>query len=337
MTKHSTVADGFFSFSNKPVTSEHADRIVIWRFSDGRPGHDAQSLGLTEALARVLPVVQYTLPVARGYCAWRELISGRFPAAAGLPDPDLLIGAGRSTHLPLLAARRARGGRTVVLMKPDLPLALFDLCLIPAHDSVRAGARVLTTLGALNRIRPAQAHDLQQGLLLIGGPSRHYGWDDASLISQVLAIVTSQPQVHWQLTTSRRTPDSFLAALGPQAPANVSLVPAADTGPGWLPERLAHAAQVWVSEDSVSMLFEALTAGSRVGALRIPLQRESRVTRGVRTLITTGLVTPFDAWTAGQTLPQLPCQIDETSRCARWIKEHWLQQPPAGQPAWLLP
>ena len=72
-----------------------------------------------------------------------------------LPTPDLLLGAGHHTHLSLLAARRIRGGKVVVLMRPSLPPGLFDLCLIPEHDAPPARPNVLATRGALNRIQPA--------------------------------------------------------------------------------------------------------------------------------------------------------------------------------------
>ncbi|MDQ2694705.1 MAG: mitochondrial fission ELM1 family protein, partial [Pseudomonadota bacterium] len=107
---------------------------VIWRFSDGRPGHDNQSLGLAEALARLMPVQVFTLAPLPPLPALAGLLTGRAPAALRLPAPDLILGAGHRTHLSLLAARRSRGGRAVVLMSPSLPLRWFDLCLIPEHD-----------------------------------------------------------------------------------------------------------------------------------------------------------------------------------------------------------
>ena len=36
---------------------------VVWRFSDGKPGHDNQSLGLVDALQRRIPIDIYDIPV----------------------------------------------------------------------------------------------------------------------------------------------------------------------------------------------------------------------------------------------------------------------------------
>ncbi|MCX7590023.1 MAG: mitochondrial fission ELM1 family protein, partial [Kiritimatiellae bacterium] len=183
---------------------------VVWRFTDGKAGHDAQSRGLVEALARLTPVVSISLePLATG-TAIRALL-GYFPPAWGdLPNPDLIVGAGRAVHLSLLAAREVRGGKIVVLMRPSLPWGLFDLCLIPEHDAPPVRANVVTTRGALNRIQPSKTLDRQQGMFLIGGPSTHFAWDNARVWQQIAAIVRAHPTGHWTLTTSRRTPANFL-------------------------------------------------------------------------------------------------------------------------------
>ena len=128
---------------------------VVWRFSDGKPGHDNQSLGLADALQRRLSVALYEVPVLPRQSAWLEWLSGRFPPGRLLPDPWLFIGAGHATQIPMLAARRARGGRAVVLMAPVLPGRLFDLCVIPEHDRPRSAANVIETCGALNRVQAA--------------------------------------------------------------------------------------------------------------------------------------------------------------------------------------
>ena len=46
---------------------------VVWRFSDGKPGHDCQSLGLVDALRRRLPLQCYDIPVQTGAGSRRKL------------------------------------------------------------------------------------------------------------------------------------------------------------------------------------------------------------------------------------------------------------------------
>ncbi len=297
--------------------------LVVWRFSDGKAGHDNQSQGLVEALARLRPVETHTLnplPPAAALKAW---LFGRLSSWNDLPAPALLLGAGHGTHLSLLAARRVRGGRNVVLMHPTLPLGLFDLCLIPEHDAPPSRANVLATRGALNRIQLSTTLDPQQGLLLIGGPSAHFGWDDSGVRQQIAALVAADSTIHWMLTTSRRTPRDFLEALAAMAEGRLTVVPVAATGPDWLPAQLARAGQTWVTADSVSMVYEALTAGGRVGILEVPRRRPSRISRGLDALIVEGWVTSFADWQRGARLQRPPGVFNEAERCARWIVERW--------------
>jgi mitochondrial fission protein ELM1 len=299
--------------------------LVVWCFSDGKPGHDNQTAGLLAALREQAPVQTYPLSLADCRVGLVSCLTGRAACGRALPDPDLLVGAGHATHRPMLCARRARGGRVVVLMKPTLPTAWFDLCVIPAHDRPRHRDNILVTRGVLNRARRAGRPDEHVGLILVGGPSAHVAWSDAAVAAQVGAVLARTPGVHWTLTTSRRTPEGFLAQLATDS-AQLTVVPGARTGPDWLPGQLARAAQVWVTQDSVSMVYEALTAGAAVGLLDVPWRNErDRLAHGVALLVREGLVTPFAAWRQGRALRPPAEPFDEAARCAAWIKDRWLR------------
>lgn len=302
--------------------------LVVWRFTDGKPGHEKQTLGLVRALARSTAVQCHDIPAPGRLASLLRWVARRFPEVAGLPSPHLILAAGHGTHLAALAARRVRGGRLVALMRPSLPLACFDLCLIPAHDAPPARANVVATRGVLNVVRPATHPDPHVGLILLGGVSTHYRWDDAAVVRDVLAIVRAAPQVDWRLTTSRRTPAGFLAVLAAQPrPANLAIVPGAETPPGWLEQALDRAGRVWVSEDSVSMIYEALTAGAQVGVLRLPPLKDSRVRRGVESLIAEGVLLTDNRPMPPRTATLAPLPFDEAERCARLILQAWF--PPA--------
>ena len=302
------------------MTPGQVKETVIWRFSDGKPGHDHQSLGLVSALRERRSVAEYQLDItAPGQPGWWWL-SRRYPPGEGLPPPDLLLGAGHATHFHLLAARRRFGGRCVVLMKPSLPRAWFDLCIVPEHDGVEPMSNQLITRGVLNTMRPGGAHGSDVGLVVIGGPSRHYHWDDDTLLQQLEQLIRMRPKRRWWLTSSRRTPVALPGRLAGELPG-VEVLPFQQTPSGWLAERMAEAGEVWVSEDSVSMIYEALSSGARVGLLEVRRQRSSRVTRGVDLLIS-------DGWIGAPGQLQLsagPGQVlNEADRCAQWINEQWL-------------
>ncbi len=296
--------------------------LVVWIISDGRPGHLNQSLGLAEALARITPLATQLRPAMPAWRAWLAWLAHRVPGRE-LPAPDLIVGAGHATHATMLAVQRARGGRTVVLMKPSLPRRCFDLCIVPEHDGVAADPRTLVTEGALNRIRPAPTHDTQQGLILIGGASAHFAWDGDAIQVQIRSILERTPGMQWTLTTSRRTPEEFVPRLSPHP--GLTIVPHDSTSPDWLPGQLARCGTVWVTPDSVSMVFEALSAGADVGVFDLPVTPGSRVGRAIAHLADAQRITRFITWCAHGTLHPNQHPLTEADRCAAWILE-WLKR-----------
>jgi mitochondrial fission protein ELM1 len=296
--------------------------LNVWVVSDGKPGHVNQSLGLAEALARATPTHINRLTALPAWRAWLALLFRMSPDQT-LPAPDLIVGAGHSTHLTLLAVRRARGGRAVVLMKPSLPRRWFDLCILPQHDGINVDANTLVTEGALNRIRPSGARAPERGLILIGGVSSHFEWDSDAIQVQIKSILARTPDIHWTLTTSRRTPTDFLAQLPPAA--NLDIVPHTTTSPDWLPDQLAHCGTVWVSPDSASMVYEALTAGADVGVFDLPVNPRSRVGWTIAHLADARRITRFVNWCANGTLYPNTQPLAEADRCAHWILE-WLKK-----------
>lgn len=297
---------------------------VIWRISDGRAGHDTQSAGLAEALGRRLDCRTVELEARSPAAAIFGLLTGRFPAGTDVPAPTFVIGAGRRTHPDIIAARRRHGGHSIVLMRPSLPARCFDLCLIPEHDQPRATDNVITTRGAINRMRPGHKQ-AGQGLILVGGPSRHHDWNEDGLIAALEQIITADANTHWIVTDSPRTPAATRLRLA-RLPAT-EYRPFRDCPPGWLAGVLAETGPVWVSEDSVSMIHEALTAGCRVGLLDVPRKHEtSRITRSVDNLIREGYVTPYGSWLQSRSLLPPPVLLQEADRCAAIVIERFLGQ-----------
>lgn len=294
--------------------------LRVWRFGDGKPGHDSQSRGLLAALQRRVPLQVREVPVP---WPWRSLL-GRLPLPPDAPPPDLLLGAGHASHRPLLQARRRHGGRAVVLMRPSLPAAWFDLCLVPEHDGAQPSAHVLPTRGVLNAVQAVAGPRDGSGLLLVGGPSRHHAWDGDDLLAQVAAVVDAEPDRPWTLTTSRRTPAAFVDRVRALQRAQLEVLPVGETAPGWLAGRVARAEVAWVSEDSVSMIFEALTGGARVGLLALPpLGGTGRVLRGLDSLLQAGWVATYAQWLQHGTLPPARAGFNEAERCADLLLERW--------------
>ena len=162
---------------------------------------------------------------------------------------------------------RKQHAKTVVLMRPSIPIGWFDFCIAPSHDfpAGRVQPNLILTRGALNRVIPGKGEKTGK-LILIGGPSKTHGWDGPALLD-MLAQATDRGG--WELTDSRRTPEGFLDQVR-QALPGVTAISHHETPPDWVPEKLQSAKEVWVTEDSVSMIYEALTSGARVGLLPTP-------------------------------------------------------------------
>jgi mitochondrial fission protein ELM1 len=305
----------------------------VWCLTDGKPGHENQSRGLLASLERRVRIEVFLLRVPSQWTvAWswmRRRAGGDNKPLGwgdGLPAPDLIIAAGHATHLAALAARAGRGGQVVLLMKPSLPLRWFDLCLIPEHDirpgrAQRVPENVIVTRGVLNNVRPSSAADGRRGLMLIGGPSKHHAWDDRRMTGHIVAVADAEPAIQWTLATSRRTPASFLRLLQQHARENLKVIPCTQTGPGWLASQLATVGTVFVSEDSVSMVYEALSSAAHVGLLPVTRRRTSRVVRGIDRLIEDRLVIPLEQWQSCRFEHRTPHVLQEADRCATIVCE----------------
>jgi mitochondrial fission protein ELM1 len=298
-------------------------RILI--LSDGKPGHENQSYGLAEAIGRIRPV-EISLIRLAGLKGFFSRIRHARDELAKLPAPRLLLGAGHAVHTSLLALSRKTGAPSVVLMKPSLPASFFDLCLVPEHDlEMRQPSRnVVPTKGALNRVPPPAVSQRQGGLILLGGPSGSHGWDGETVTSALEDIIAASSGQSWAATDSRRTPEGQLSAIAARIP-RLQVFPHAETGRDWLPSRLSSAAEVWVTEESISMIYEALSSGAKVGLLPVPsLKKAGRVARGIARLADAGYVTPFSRWSAATGLSAAPAVLREADRCAAIVTEKLL-------------
>lgn len=281
----------------------------IWVLSDGKPGHLNQSLGLAEALLRLRPELSYKqLDVSAG---WRLLFEAQ--------KPELIISAGRRTHHWNWLCSLRYGARNIVLMRPSFPRSCFDLVLAPEHDKMGGDdPRLVETRGALNRMRPA-AKVAGSSLLLVGGPSKHVVWDDTQVINQIQTILDTNDGLKLAIATSRRTPVEFVERI--RALERIELILPESVDSSWLPTTLGVTERVWVTADSVSMVFEALTAGCAVSLIGLESIPNSRTQRGMQMLLDAGLVD----FRTDVALSVSGASLSEAERCAQLILEkEWL-------------
>ncbi len=308
----------------------------IWHLSDHKAGHVAQARGLFVALERlgvIVNVLDISVSEVSSFALMMRLFSrGKIgtlpPILQGQSAPDLIVGVGHATHWPLILLKSCfPHAKSVVLMRPTLPISWFDFAIVPAHDYVdpepKVPSHVFVSKGVLNPLSNQHRHEQNRHLILIGGASKRYAYSEEVLIEQIQTLIDDlskkiDPQTVI-LTTSRRTPSSFLEhSFFRNKPKNLQVFPVIQTPQGWLFEQLQLAEIVWVTRDSGSMLFEALTAGCRVGLLTMPQIKEDTVTRATDLLSEQRFFLPLKAYLDHEEFRAMP-QLQEADRAASWV------------------
>jgi uncharacterized protein len=261
--------------------------------ADTRPGHYHLAQGVIAALARLRPVDVTRIEVKRKWIVptrWlRRRITAKsfFPPrmlrmayridADALPKADLVVSAGGETHMPNICVSRFLDIPSIFcgsLMR-GLGPENFSL-IVSSYDKDAANDRYLVTLkpssidpDALGRpaLVPRYGPDLHPRLagLLVGGNAgpfryRRKEWD------RLLAFVAEISKVwdtRWLISTSRRTPDYVadkIAELAKDASVVDRFIDYRTQGPGTLPQVFGTAEVILCTEDSSTMISEAVSA-----------------------------------------------------------------------------
>ena len=256
-----------------PIPTNPSVRTV-WALTTGEAGKVSQAEGLAEALGW-----PFESMVVRPRRPWSWSPAHRQPPGLlrygveqSLPQlwPDLLISCGRRSVPVAAAVRRAAGGRTfaVHIQNPRTPLPCFDLIVPLEHDGL-AGPNVVATRAALHRITPemlaSAGAEWQERLgnlniaVLLGGRSRSYRFTQETIDEMARGLASLDGEI--AVTASRRTGPGVVDVLKTRVPRAWFWD---GTGPNPYLGMLALARHVVVTEDSVSMISEAISTGKPV-------------------------------------------------------------------------
>lgn len=257
--------------------------------SDGKAGHSSQAVGLYKALQRQSAEQVTFEEISIHDLPMLPVIKAIFQQQPSLCTqvPDYIMGVGSHTQSRvLLLGKVFPKAKTVVLMKPNFPFSWFDYAVIPVHDGVPERGNVILTQGALNPILNEHRHQANRVLIALGGSSKRHQWNAEKVLHSIEQIIEKNSNSKIILTTSRRTPQEFLTELKRLSDIDkLQIFPVEDTPQGWIFEEMQMAEAVWVTEDSVSMIYEALTAGCKVGVIEIDRLKEDRITQSVDLLV----------------------------------------------------
>ncbi|MGP4844796.1 mitochondrial fission ELM1 family protein [Marinobacter sp. 1Y8] len=299
---------------------------ILWLLHDDKPGHNTQLRGLANRLKALSGAQCYWIDCDNCPVSFWRALFGVAPSSdelSALPVPDMILAAGSKTHRLLFALRRRKHAMTTVLMRPSLPLHWLDTAIIPEHDAPVLSDKTLVTKGVLNTITPmAKLTERHNGLLLIGGPSKHFEWDDERVLAQIAQLRKALPGWHWTLSSSRRTPEALLSRLAQLQDSTLTVKDHRQTHSSWLSQALADSRCVWITPDSVSMVYEGLTSGLPTGLFDIPSKTDSRVARGIAQLQTDQRVYALSDASNIATSPP-PAPLWEADRAARWLLDRW--------------
>ncbi len=268
---------------------------VIWIISEGSPGHVSQSVGLAEALAAQVPATirQFECRprsggLMRGFIRrfWMGKRARPLPdlmlyhwlrlerRAKDEPGPDVIIASGGKS---VFAARTLATKYWVPLIflgeRKPYPATWFHTTFSPSSfDTEPNDIRmdVIPTKISPGLVQHAAAHwtDRPAGrlwTLLIGGSSRshHYQAGDWERLAEGMTELARREGIRWLVTTSRRSGIELEDRLRELLP------PAIVADAVWWcrqPEKkltayLGAAEKIWVTQDSVSMVTEAVATG----------------------------------------------------------------------------
>ena len=86
--------------------------LNIWRFTDEKPGHDSQSIGLCNAISEIKECNIFDIESDSAFNVIKNVLSNKFPRGENITKPDILIGAGHKTHISMLSAKYTKKGKS---------------------------------------------------------------------------------------------------------------------------------------------------------------------------------------------------------------------------------
>jgi len=321
------------------TTHDNIDRypVKVAVFLDGSPGHEKQTKGIIKALGRLLTLnikeirikrqtfVQDLWSWIKYFFAWSS-----FPSYC-LDSYDILIGTGSHTHIPMLTYKKHCNGFVCTCMAPPWILRKkFDLCFIPQHDGIPEGNNIITTVGPPNCSEAREEHDSNRGLILLGGtdPKSHH-WNSETVSDYIRELIDKETEKEWTISSSPRTPEETVSLIEKIALQfyNVTFFKFEDTKPGWVEKQYESNKTVWVTADSMSMVYEALSAGCSVGILPVEWKnKENKFNRSEHFLLDQGFVISFAEWKDGSRRWKEIQPLNEAGRCANEIMIKWCQK-----------
>ncbi len=315
-----------------------------WVITDGNTGAKSQALGLVEYLGLDYEEKIFQLKTAFrlfapyfdfDYLKYKTQNSSEFNFS--YPPKLVIVCGSRARSIGVLLKRKfAEKIFTIYIQDPKFSPNYYDLIISPAHDSLR-GENVINNFFALNRITPEKLENEKNkfpelfrqykapyNTILIGGDTKNYRMSDYAynkLISD-LKTLTNKISGSFLISISRRTPKMVIAALQELQNENI-FVYDLKKEPNPFFAMLAAADRIFVTNDSVSMVSEAVATGKPVYTIMLHGHNNTKVARMFYNLISEEKIAIFD-----EKIPEkeITIQKNETQEISEKVKEILIDQ-----------
>jgi mitochondrial fission protein ELM1 len=276
---------------------------IIWIFNEGSPGHLSQSIGFCDVLKQLYPVQVVEVFGRTTLRGWqRHLLrfligkNGR-PISLGwlsriadirvpenLETPDLIVSSGgKSVFAAYAYALFYQIPYVFIGERKPYPSQWFHAVFSPSADEVDEKTHLLDLI-------PTPASGQLRGLnggpenrtwcMIIGGRSRSFPFcrQDWAVLAQRMNQLAERENIRWLVTTSRRTGLEAERVL--QRELNPDIIKDAIW---WAAEPrrelysfMSRSERLFVTQDSITMVTEAIASGCPVVTIRHPRVKFSR-------------------------------------------------------------
>jgi len=301
--------------------------VKVAILTDGKPGHLSQAVAVSHALGDRSPEIvrveirsSWADTLARTLSVSLPLdhpllmaLIKRAYRVGEVPRAKVLIACGTITALPTLLSAHRTGAKAVSIMVPSLvgPRA-FDAVLAPQHDRIEGHnvvqLAVAPCIPEVEAVGEARQHCLKHWggeeperfwALVLGGPAKDYQ-PSFELLRELFLELEERARLSMTklaVSTSRRTPPEWEELILERVAKNrytflppvlVSRLGEEAFNP--LPYWFARAERVFITEESVSMISEAIAYGARPTLFRLDPKLGGKRLLFILNLVERGLI-----------------------------------------------
>ena len=247
---------------------------ICW-FKDSKIGHEKQVHAILDNLALTQDLLIEEIYISNP--VWLELFLYLLKIKPKQDSiPDIIIGAGSKTAIPMLRHKIHSKTKVISVMKPQFFESKFDLIVAPRHDYKVVPNNVFTYIGSIAKVNiNPELEDI--GLFVVGGLNKHFNFDDDYIISQIDFVISLFPNTKWIVFNSRRTPKSFNERIKKSTSIEKFIDVTSNFEP--LNDYLLKAKFKFFTPDSINMIFESLSSSGETYLFDMHSPRENKITK----------------------------------------------------------